>query len=332
MISGPTNPHPRTILQALLESGSEAGATPTIESGLRLLERDVRVGEDLRVDFLARDAVGTPVLLVAVDADDESWAPLQLADLQLWFQENAYLLEQAVSDREATQGLTWTDGFRIIVVALDVPPRFYRRLELLRGIDLDVYELRSVFVRGETRWFLRGVAPWVSIEEASLATVPTGLADPELSELAGRLLERATSLDSGIEIRGDRYERELRFQGQSLLSLEVRNDGLRARLPHSGDVLCVRTQGDVERVLDSCLRAILAQPLRSMSSDVSADRAVAIGRDCRTSMQPITRGHFGPRIVTGPRLSEAEVSAICGSPISEAPLGAASGTHPTTSG
>lgn len=313
MISGPIAPHPRMILHALLESGSQRNAAPTIESGLSLIERDVRVGDDLRVDFLARDAVGTPVLILAFDEEDEAWAPLHIADLQLWFSENAYLLEQAVSDRDTSLGLSWAEGFRILVVTHGVPQRFYRRLELLRGLDLDVYELRSVFVRGETRWLLRGIAPWVVDEEPFLATLPSGLADPELGELASRLLERATSLDEGVELRGDRYERDLRYGGQSLMSLEVRQDGIRARFPLSGEVIALRSDVDVDRVLDRCLRIILSSPHGAARDAAAAPHAtepvrLPLAGPGAASAARYARSPQSP----GPRLSDAEVSAFYG--------------------
>lgn len=293
MISGPTPPHPRLILKALLDPAYEGkGSAAAIESGLCLLEEDVRVGDDLRVDFLARDAAGMPVLILAVDAEDEAWAPLHIVDLEIWFRENAYLLEQAVAPGEVSKALSWSRGFRIVVVALNVPDRFYRRLELLRGIEMDVYELRSVFVRGETRWLLRAASQWDATVDDTLPTIPRGLEDLELGELGSNLLDRASTLAEDIEIRGDRFERDLRWMGRSLLSLEVRDGKLQARVAPNGVVFEIRTPSDVDRVLDKCLRAIL-------SEDVP--RAPASGRSNSGSYL---------RIASGPRLSDEEVSAF----------------------
>lgn len=297
MISGPTPPHPRVILKALLQDGASGSGSSSIESGLEMLESDLRVGNDLRVDFLARDASGMPVLVLAVDEEDEQWAPLHIADLELWFRDNAHLLERAVSQNQAGRSLSWMRGFRIVVVALDVPARFFRRLELLRGVQMDVYELRSVFVRGETRWLLRGVAPWASADtDGVLPRVPQGLEDPELGELASSLIERAAALSADIEVRGDRFERDFRWRGETLLALQVREGRLRASVSDRGAALLIRNSGDVDEVLDRCLRKIL--------ETCSAPEPTA------ASPHEFPRVPLRPRIVSDSRLSDDELSAF----------------------
>lgn len=294
MISGPKPPHPRVILKTLLEASTpDASASTSIESGLVLLESDLRVGNDLCVDFLARDASGVPVLIVAVDEEAEEWAPLHIVDLEIWFRENSHLIDRAVSGDRAAPGLRWSNGFRILVVALDVPDRFYRRLELLRGVQMDVFELRSVFVRGETRWLLRGLAPWAANADDVLPQLPRGLEDPELGELASNLLERAVHLAADIEVRGDRFEREFLWSGRPLLSMQVRDGLLQARVQGSADVVKIRTSADVDDVLDRCLRLVLAE---------SAPKASAA--------ESIPRVPLRPRFVSEPRLSEDELSAF----------------------
>ena len=264
MISGPIPPHPRVVLKGLMQghvTGAAGSSEPVLESGLRIIEEDLRVGDDLRVDFLARDAAGTPVLVLTVDAEDESWAPLRIVDADLWFRDNAFLLERGLGQVDSThRPLRWSQGHRLLVVASGVSRHFYRRLEAFRSLELEVLELRSVFLRGETMWLLQSVEPWSGGDgPIALPSAPEGLEDPVLRDLAECLLERLASLSSELELRGDRFRREIRIEGRRLLCLEVPDGGLSVRISGVQEPIEIRAADDLDLVVDSLLRVMLQE-------------------------------------------------------------------------
>lgn len=273
MIAGPTPPHPRVVLKSLLyghTDGAPGTAGPEVlEAGLEVREEGLRVGDDLRVDFLARDAAGCPTLILTVDAEDEAWAPLRLLDIDIWFQDNAFLLERGLARAEdERRPLRWSQGHRMFVVTLDVSPSFYRRLQGMTGLDLEVRELRSVFLRGETLWFLQEVQPW-ACANAGLPTAPEGLEDPVLGDLTERLLLRLQNIAPDLQSFGDRFSREVRLDGRRVLRLEVRDRRLLARVLDRESPMEVRSQDDVDRVLDSLLRVLLQEDTRAPRPVVS---------------------------------------------------------------
>lgn len=286
MISGPILPHPRVILEALLQGKSQAAYRPGkhadssedapqqplsmraasfLESGLKVLETQLSLGdEELMIDFLACDAAGAPVAILAVDEEEEDELPLRLLDLDLWFRENRFLLRQGLSHLGLLwEGLSWNRDLRIFVVSPYGALRNTQRLEPLRGLDLSFYEFRSLRLRGEFYWFVQEAKSWRSnggrnaCSGAFLLSAPAGLEDPQLAEHAEQILTRLDKLSPELESSGDRFCRETQLAGQTCLRLEVHNDRLWATIPGVSAELPVESSRDVDRVLDAVLRALL---------------------------------------------------------------------------
>ncbi|MEZ5989884.1 MAG: hypothetical protein R3F30_12310 [Planctomycetota bacterium] len=282
MISGPVPPHPRILLADLLEDGesfrrlgalvaradasSEGGAfaTPSpgdlLEAGLDLFEVDVRLGDELEIDFLGCDAAGAPVAVLAVAEDDCRDLPLQLLDVDLWFRENAFLMRRGLGLLEgAWTRLRWDLPHRLLLVtAQGLDPRTYRRLEGLAALPLTVRELRSVLVRGERHWYTRGVAPWSEdLDVVRDASAPSVLHDAGRAELVHDLLARLPSLGARLEVLGDACHRQVLCSGDPVLRIVCTDDEVRCWLPDEDEGFALNHRRDVDRALDRLLRALI---------------------------------------------------------------------------
>lgn len=248
-------------------------AASFLESGLRILERELCLGDDeLSIDFLACDAAGAPVAILAVDQDDEDALPLRILDLDLWFRQNRFLLRQGLSRIGLDwAGLAWNRDLRIFVLSTGAALERAQRLDPLRGLDLKFFEFKSLRLRGELHWFVQEACAWRKNGSAAyLLSAPEGLEDPQLAELAEQILSRLDKLSPELESFGDRFHREVQLDGQTCLRLEVHNHRLRARIPCvDGElsVLAVESEEDVNRVLDGVLRSLLGWESESKGVD-----------------------------------------------------------------
>ena len=65
------------------------------------------------------------------------------------------------------------------------------------GLDLGVFELRSMFVRGETIWMLQELTPWsevATVTQVPEEAAPVGVDDPARAQLVEELFARLDSL------------------------------------------------------------------------------------------------------------------------------------------
>jgi hypothetical protein len=298
MISGPTLPDPRRVLASLLSDSDGHGVPESsgalVEAGLTLVERDLEVG-GLCVDFLARDASGLPLLLLVVDADDEDTAPMRILDLVLWFRQNAFLFERALTGRDTATSLAWGRGFRTVVVTSGVTQRFLGRLRAMSDLNLEVLELTKLSLRGETHWFLQGVEPWVAANAAvDPLSAPSGLGDGYIAELCERLLQRIGNIAREVDVRGDRFRREVFFEGRRVLRLDAAGARLAVTVGGSEEVLDVQTPGDLDRVVDRFLRVVMEESEGPAQSEKTPPRAAGDWRSNPASS----------------RVSEAEMAAF----------------------
>jgi hypothetical protein len=273
MILGPTPPHPRELLfdwaRQLDADGrsSSSAAELCFERGLvpiaSQLDFETEEGSSVSFDVLARDASGATVAMLAFDADDADEAVDRIVSLDCWFERSRDLLRQLEESLRPDPGLEPTLGLRVFVVTRNVGESFYARLMRLGGIDLSVFDLRSLRVGKERRLALVSVAPWdAGPRGRELDELPAGLESAELRGLYQRLLERLSALPGELAAHGDRYDREIRLGGQTILHLHVQAGVLWASVPASGESearprVSIRGTADLDRVLDLVLRVLL---------------------------------------------------------------------------
>ncbi len=265
MISGPTIPHPRLLLADLLRSKGGLDrlggvAHHFLESGLVFLEEDVEFGEGIRVDFLARDASGAPVLILAVDDEGAAEIPLALLDLDLWFRENAFLLRQGLGLLDsAPVGLRWDLEHRIFLVTRGLRASRLKRLEGLTSLPLQVFELLFFALRGKRQWYARSLPAWQQGPEGELPLVPEGLVDPHQAALVGLFLERLGSLSAALEVHGDRYHRLVLFEGRPCVELRCSDREAHVNIEGRPQEEVFTVVADVEAAIDQVLRLLLAR-------------------------------------------------------------------------
>ena len=263
MISGPTVPHPRLLVADLLRSQGGIDRLGGVdhhflESGLVFIEEDIEFGEGLRVDFLARDAAGAPVLILAVEDADAARIPLALLDLDHWFRKNAFLLRQGLGLVEsAPPGLRWDLQHRIFLVTHGLRASHLERLEGLASLPLQVFELSFLALRGKRQWYARLLPAWQTRVHGHLPPVPTGLVDAHQADLVHHFLNRLGALSSGLEIHGDRYHRLILFEGRPCAELLCTDRDARLRIEGRDEERILLAVSDVEAALDQVLRLLL---------------------------------------------------------------------------
>ena len=317
MISGPTIPNTLGSLRELVVS--QAGL---IEHGLRVLSRDVVLGQDVGVDALACDASGAPVLLFVATPETGSHIPARVLESQTWLAKNAGFLARTLADPD----FSVERSPRFLVVGLEI---LADTLSALKRLDIDglvVLQLCSMTVGGRLRL---GVSELhVSGQAAGAAPrdpfcVPVGFVDPAAQQLAARFLDLARRTDVRMTAVGDRFSRRLFLGGRPVAQLGMELGRLRVRFPDEFGVPAAElTEDSCARLVDQLLRAVLAIEIEATTEAVAApaaledddpdgtELALAAGteepvvQEDRFSLEPIRRS------VARAQLSREEFSAL----------------------
>lgn len=216
MITGPILPRTRAGLWSLLAQHEDR-----IERGLVVLETDLQLDERARVDALARDALGHPVLMFGWLAGEDDDLPLRVLDALAWFQRNVPLLRESL----VLPGLRVEREPRALVLGFDLASTLVEKLSRLREPRLEAYEFRAFATGGAMHVGVVPVlGPALSADEHSFRA-PSGVTEPRHRTLCVRFLERMQKLDPGLQVLGDRYARRLRLDGVTLVELRVGIDG-----------------------------------------------------------------------------------------------------------
>ncbi len=293
MIAGPTPPHPRLILNELLfpasetssaakaesprgtakvDSPAKASATAStmlleIEWGLQFLARDLTLDAGVQVDFLARDAIGLPVAVLAFDAEDEAQACAKLIALDCWFERHAKVLRSALPSSETElRALRWEDGVRLVVITQELGESFHQMLRRLDTLDLAVYELSSLLYQKQRRYFVRGVEPWVRSGRIEPGQESKKSAEEE-ADLVDQLLARVRAFPGNVDVFGDRYSREVAIDGHPLLRVERGEEAtlvwFLGEASHD-EALRLYERRELDLVLDRLLRTLLERQEHAM--------------------------------------------------------------------
>ncbi|MFQ5505780.1 MAG: hypothetical protein ACE5F1_13430, partial [Planctomycetota bacterium] len=160
----------------------------------------------------------------------------------------------------------------------------------LSRLNLSVFELSSLRLRGTRHWFTRGVPPWSSETHGrSLPAAPEGLANPEARDLFEQLIARLGGLSPELEISGDRFHRAVFMDGGCCLRIEVNPNEVHAVI---GDQrVPVASASDVNAVLDRVLRAQLGMEDSGWLDDLSV-------RQPDSAARGPTSGRPGSRVST----------------------------------
>lgn len=315
MILGPSPAHPRELLHAWLDGATSAeeaaacgasvafvrppreaaessvahdpSASPCalLEHGLVPIAKELVLDDGVQIDLLARDASQAPVAVLAFDPADEDTALERVVDLDCWYEHGRELLRQALAllaPAGTSPSLRLDAPLRVFVVTREPSPMLLARLRRLPGVDLQVFELRTLRVAGLRRTMLLGVPPWDGGVRTRLAQeLPMGLADDTQRGCYEALVQRLALLPGELEIVGDRYWRLLRSGGRDVLELQVQAGVLWAALARAaggdGRPLSLRGRSDVDLLVDLVLRQVLAAegPSRVRSSALAGEDEAA---------------------------------------------------------
>ncbi len=222
MISGPTLPRTREALWSLVVDHVDR-----IERGLVIVHEDVCTEDGVRVDALARDANGHPVLLFLWLPDAEPDFVRRSLTSERWFAEHRDLLLQSL----------WLGGVergrapRIFVVGFDLPAPQIERLRVTALPGMELYQFRGFTVGGLLRI---GVVPLLGPAAAGdehSFEAPAGLADPTTRTFCTTLLAWIRKLEPTLQVQGDRYSRRFLYENELLAELLVERDQLRVLVP-----------------------------------------------------------------------------------------------------
>lgn len=252
MISGPILTRTRDGLRNVLRQHLEGA-----ERGLVVVQDDLLFEGGCRVDALARDAHGTPVLLFLVMPEEDRDLAGRVLDAQAWMTANPRLLAQALPLR----GVRYDQAPRVVVVGFEIPEALLGRLATLRLPSLDVYQVSWFSAGGELKV---GMVPLVG---AALAgeqdgfRVPAGIDDPRQRSLCSRFLDLLQRLDPGLEVFGDRFSRRFSLAGRAVGELRQVDGRLQFEVPRGDQAAAVfelSSWSDCEGAADAAMRRYLA--------------------------------------------------------------------------
>jgi hypothetical protein len=252
MISGPVLTRTREDLRGVTRRYLDR-----IERGLRVVQDDLVFDDACRVDALARDAQGSPVLLFLVLPEEDRDLPARVLDAASWVAANPRLLAQALPLR----GVDYARPPRVLVVGFDLPEPLLARLGALRLASLDVFRVQWFLAGGETKV---GVVPLIGAAargDDEGFRVPTGLEEPQHRSLCTRLLDLLQRIDPQIAVRGDRFSRRFSIGGRPLAELWSGGDELRLGIgdeqSDGREELALATWDDCEAAADRVMRRYL---------------------------------------------------------------------------
>jgi hypothetical protein len=252
MISGPVLTRTREDLRGITRRHLER-----IERGLRIVQDDLLLDDGCRVDALACDARGTPVLLFLSIADEDRDLPGRVLDAAAWMEANPRLLAQALPLR----GIDYGKSPRVLVVGFDLADALLARLGALRLASLDVFRVQWFSAGGQVRVGVVPLLGGAARGDDDGYRVPTGLEEPRARSLCMRLLDLLQRIDPELEARGDRFSRRFSIGGEPVAELWSESDGLRLavideRRDHR-EVLTLADWDECEAATDRVMRRYL---------------------------------------------------------------------------
>jgi len=228
MISGPVLPRNHAGLWELID-----GHLDDVERGLVVVERDLELEPDCRVDALLKDAAGRPVFLLLAHPELEHELPARLLALRGWLVSGLALLARFVRH----DGLDYELPPRLLALGFELPGRVLQQLGELRNAGVEVHQFCSLRIGGRERG---GLMPALGAEGSiscgsvqSVGRLPSGVRDPKVETLGARFLDLMQRLDPDVQVTGDRYSRAFTYAGVALAELQLCDGGLQVSVPLS---------------------------------------------------------------------------------------------------
>ncbi len=232
-----------------------------LERGLCLVEEEIEIGP-VKIDFLCVDPLKRPVLVYLVGGPaEEQECALRVMDGDSAFRKHLPFFKALFPG----WGFNWNLPPRSIVVAEELSKRSLERFNALSSIDIDLFEIRDIKIKGEKVWSAVPVGG-NAVKEALMPPdeVPETLEDPVSRELWVDVIQRVLKLDPDLEVIADKYSREITTKGISLAMMESgvqyfkvitpRKDG---REEVAFDEIEVKDEESADRAVDMVIRRYL---------------------------------------------------------------------------
>jgi hypothetical protein len=300
MISGPVIPWTREGLWGQILKNPDL-----LEQGLGIVAHDLQLRDNCTVDGVARDAGGRAVLLLAAIGTENPGIPVSVLEAHAFMERNAAVLARVLPD----SGIRFTDGWRVVVVGLDLPPACLERISALGLERVEVLEIEPFSLDGKARIVVRPVLGHRANGGEDGLHVPTGLIDPERRSLCASFLQRLRRMDSNLRVEGDRFSRRLTTGGAALAELRVEGNRVFVQVGQES----LELVGDEEclEIVDLVLRRYLGllatpapgNPAREVVEPAASGVALR-GAETGLSLEPLRR------TVAETRISKEEYSAL----------------------
>lgn len=272
MIRGPVLPKMRDSLWSLVSTRLDR-----LESGLTLALEPFECGDKALgpVDGLARDAVGGPVLVMLAVEGDELLPSRALAASQ-FLQRVGSAMAQAVPEASLADGV---EG-RLIVVGTAGSAALVEQVVALQLDGVMACTLEPFRVAGSERFAVRWMCDRAQIDATrapDTATVSDDFVVPEgRHELWTELRQLSASIDPSVKVGGDRFSRQIVWNGHLLGTVRTTQGDLVARAA-TGVVVGLHDRRDVRRFGDQMLRAFADCAGLTSGAHASQERAATSG-------------------------------------------------------
>lgn len=306
MIRGPVLPQSRESLWALVSNRLDV-----IERGLSLVGENFDCsGHFGSIDALARDAVGSPVLVILATAEDAGIAARTLDAIDFLDRVGAGL-STAIPEAQFDPGAS----ARVVVIAVQgsmagLTPLLRREMPRLQVCRMEAFRMA-----GSERLAVL----WQSGRPEHGSPVGPSFACPLAQESTWRALhDFCLRIDPAVSIDGDRYRRQIRWRGRLLGEVAVRDGALHATSA-DGQGQLLAAPSDLRQISDRLLRSFtqVAGLALSRAEDASATRAPNLDDASRyageRSAPARLPGDSLRSVVAASRLSSEEYSALGGS-------------------
>ena len=243
MIAGPILPRTAEGLWSVVQD--DPGR---VEHGLEFLRRDLQLEDGLRIDALAADAAGRPVLVFASMVEHDHALPARLADTVAWFARSGPIVRALLDGARVRLEI----APRVLVVGFEFTERCLARLRADVDHDLVVVRVDAMRVAGRTHVGTTVVHASQRHHDAGLAAIASGEVAPRVARLAD-LLAR---LDEDLAIDGDRFARTWRCDGVPIVRLERAARSVIAAVPGHRPIALAHDEA-VDEVVDLASRRYL---------------------------------------------------------------------------
>ena len=243
MIAGPILPRTAEGLWNVVQDDASR-----IEHGMVLVRADLVLEGGLRIDALAADAAGRPVLVFLSMVESDHALPARIREARDWFARSALMLREVVAGFRLRLDL----APRVVVVGFEFTERCLGRLGLDGDVDLMVVRVDALRIAGRVHVGTVVVHGASQTEATWLSALPRGESHVKVSRFTD-LLHR---LDDHLSIDGDRFARTWRCDGVPIARLERAARDVLALVPGHGPIVLSSDEA-VDQAVDLASRRYL---------------------------------------------------------------------------